>query len=395
MMNREYRLMIMKKTNTAISLTTVNSPNLTINFLPESQSNPDRKRNYIKQIIVSSADESTTHGIDRIFKRKHPFIRLVWTACFVVSAAICIFMITSTLMSYFSYETVTKAQKVKEQITEFPAVSICNLSPYLTNKSWEFVASVLINNGLISPLGSPIDSLKFMMNGNYELLRYFTGFNSFGSNLTDDIRRSFGYELNETLLSCSYNIEECTADDFEWYFDLIYGNCYKFNTGKYRNGSKAPIRKSSKAGSINGLTLELFLHEPTNPFSLSTENGAHVLVHNKSDFPAFFDGISVASGTKTNIQIERVFTYHLEKPYSACVKNIDENYPSKLVKTMLQRGYKYTQQNCFLACYQDRSLEKCGCHDMYSQILTGVPPLNDTGSVFCTNYSQVVCDSQV
>lgn len=231
MMKREYRLMIMKKTNTAISLTTVNSPNLTINFLPESQSNPDRKRHYIKQIIVSSADESTTHGIDHIFKRKHPFIRLVWTVCFIVSAAICIFMITSTLMSYFSYETVTKAQKIKEQIAEFPAVSICNLSPYLTNQSWEFVASVLVNNGLISSLGSPIDSLKLMMNGNYEVLRYFAGFNSLGPNITNDIRRSFGYELNETLLSCSYNIEECTADDFEWYYDILYGNCYKFNSG--------------------------------------------------------------------------------------------------------------------------------------------------------------------
>lgn len=141
--------------------------------------------------------------------------------------------------------------------------------------------------------------------------------------------------------------------------------------------------------------MELFLYEPLNPLSLSTENGAHVLVHNKSDFPPIFDGISVASGTKTNIQVERVFSYNLEKPYSACIKDIDENYPSDFVKTMLQSGYKYTQQNCFLACYQEFSFEKCGCYDMYSQVLTGVPPLNDTNDVFCTNFSQVVCDSQV
>lgn len=129
--------------------------------------------------------------------------------------------------------------------------------------------------------------------------------------------------------------------------------------------------------------------------SLSTENGLHVLVHNKSDYPGFYNGVSIAAGTKAGVEIERVFTYHMPKPYSDCTEDIDETYQSDLVQTMLQTGYKYTQQNCFLACYQSIAFERCGCYDMYAKTITGVPAINVSQIVFCTNYTQVMCDSQV
>ena len=265
---------------------------------------------YIKEILISAADDSTTHGIDHFFKREHPFIRFVWAVCFLASAAICFYLIAMSIIAYLEYETVTKAQYISELTAEFPAVSVCNLNPFLTNKSWEFVEDVLSQNGVASPTAF----IKNKFNNLLLTYRFLVGMNALSANLTDEHRKSFGYDLNETLLSCSYNIGPCSVDDFEWYYDIMYGNCYKFNSGKYRNGSTAPIRKSSKAGSINGLSIELFLYKTSNPLSLSSENGAHVLVHNKSVKPAFFEGVSVASGSNVGIEIDRSFTYHLEKP---------------------------------------------------------------------------------
>lgn len=387
--------MLTEKTRSTLS-PSLKQSNTPKEFLPEPKPKPPptRNLNYIKEIIISSADDSTTHGIDHYFKREHPFIRFVWATCFLVSAAFCFYMIAMSIVSYLNYETVTKAQQISELTVDFPAVSFCNLNPYLTNSSWDYVEKILVENGFISAL-APKASFKNFFNDYLQIFRFLVGINSLKPNLTDEFRKTLGFDLNETLLSCTYNMAFCSAADFEWYYDLIYGNCYKFNTGKFRNGSKAEVRKSSKAGSINGLTVELFLYKTNNPLSLSTESGAHVLVHNKSDKPAFFKGLGVGSGLKGSIEVERSFTYHLEKPYSDCVKDIDGNYPSELVKTMLQSGYKYTQQNCFLACYQDFSFKKCACYDMYSQVLSGVPLINATGAVFCTNMSQIFCDVQV
>jgi hypothetical protein len=141
----------------------------------------------------------------------------------------------------------------------------------------------------------------------------------------------------------------------------------------------------------------MYLYEPDNPLALSTDSGALVFVHNKTDNPAFYDGLGVASGTKAGVLVDREFSYHLEHPYSDCIKDIDENYPSTLVKTMIKNGITYTQNKCFLACFQEYVFENCGCYDAFAHEQTGVPDIdaNSTDVVFCANLTQNECDSIV
>ena len=156
-----------KKVNSTVSLTSEKTPK---EFLPPTRS---RSYNHIKEIIVSAADESTTHGIDHIFKRSHPFIRFVWVVCFLASSAVCFYMMTISILTYLDYETVTKAEKIVEQTVDFPTVSICNLNPYLTNSSWEYVKSVLIENGLINST-VPTDTFKYLLSNyyNFQIINY-------------------------------------------------------------------------------------------------------------------------------------------------------------------------------------------------------------------------------
>ena len=222
------------KTNTTISLKNEKSDKIIPKeFLSEPKLVPTSNNNYIKEIIVSAADESTTHGIDHFFKREHPFIRLVWAVCFFVSAAVCFYMITISIMSYLDYETVTKAEQVNEQTVDFPTVTICNVNPYLTNKSWEYVECVLVENKLINK-STPTNDFKYFWSNNIEFYRFLIGIyiNNFRSNLTDDYLKSFGYGINETILSCTYNMDLCSLEnDFIWYYDFMYGNCYRYNSG--------------------------------------------------------------------------------------------------------------------------------------------------------------------
>ena len=46
------------------------------------------------------------------------------------------------------------------------------------------------------------------------------------------MKRKLSFELKDTLLSCTFSGERCDFNNFEWYFDLFYGNCYRFNANK-------------------------------------------------------------------------------------------------------------------------------------------------------------------
>ena len=92
------------------------------------------------------------------------------------------------------------------------------------------------------------------------------------------------------LISCIFNYQYCYADDFIWYYDTFYGNCYSFNSGKYINGSSREIEEQVREGPNNGLLLELFVGQPTNISSLSFVHGAHITVYNQSIKPGFNQG---------------------------------------------------------------------------------------------------------
>lgn len=145
---------------------------------------------------------------------------------------------------------------------------------------------------------------------------------------------------------------------------------------------------------MNGLTVELYLYEPYDVMSLATGSGAHVLVHNQTNLPLFTSGIQLSTGTQTNIEIQRLFSSHLEKPYSNCVNDINEDYPSKLVHALLSTGYSYSQQNCFLSCYQRYLIDKCDCYD--TSIPVPISLISDRTNIrACLTFNDTLCDSAV
>lgn len=52
-------------------------------------------------------------------------------------------------------------------------------------------------------------------------LQYFAGLNA--QKLSPDEQRKMGYELSEIMLSCVVDLRNCTENDFEWYYDTLYG----------------------------------------------------------------------------------------------------------------------------------------------------------------------------
>lgn len=234
----------------------------------------------IRNILKESALDSTAHGLRHIILRDALSIKLVWFLFFLASSGACFYLISKTILEYVSYETVSKTETIIQIPSLFPTVSICNLNPFQTQESDTFVNNILAQNGLLTLATNPsFISTVFL----HEMLifKYFIATNGANPNISDASRKNLTIQLQDMLLSCTFNLITCTFDDFVWYWDELYGNCYSFNSGKNSNGSLIDDKKSTKSGAINGLALELYVGNPISMSSFPISNGAHIIIHNK------------------------------------------------------------------------------------------------------------------
>ena len=144
-------------------------------------------------------------------------------------------------------------------------------------------------------------------------------------NLTVAQKRRFGFEMDYMLLTCFYNGIPCTADDFVWRYNFVYGNCFTFNSGFAKNGSKIPIRKMNEPGSDHSFKLELFLGDEIALGYYMIQSGAVVVIHNQSYTPLIEqEGLLLSTNYQTDFGVTRSFLNKLDAPYSMCVKGIQE-----------------------------------------------------------------------
>lgn len=196
------------------------------------ESNMEKKMNYdekeikftsmllvFKEIVTKTADESSIHSVPQIFRRKNLVIKGFWIVSFFVFVGICSYLINSSFNKYFSYQVVTKYLIVYENPTLFPTVSICNQNPYMTSKSYEYIKNFFETNNI-----SDVRTLLYNnLSSQIKAFRYIVGVDLRSSNISDQMRKSMGLTLKEMLLTCTYNNQKCSSDDFVWFYDTIYG----------------------------------------------------------------------------------------------------------------------------------------------------------------------------
>lgn len=250
----------------------------------------------IKQILNESAQNSTSHGIPNIFRNQNWFLKIIWLIAFLVSTGYCLKFIVFSILDYYDYPVVTKIS-VKSQIPlELPTITICNMNPFTNDFAYNFVDKTLAENGVyeysdIEKFGT---SMNFQTVGKMKLLKYFISVNLMKPNISDETRQKTGYSINDMLISCLYNMQNCLDVEFEWIFVPYFGNCFKFNSGKNISGHSNPPKVTTKSGHVHGVSMEFFVGEPTHKYSFSFNNGAHIFIGDKSIRPTLFEGFEIS-----------------------------------------------------------------------------------------------------
>ena len=261
-------------------------------------------------------------------------VKIVHTPHFLLKAFLILFIIASTgfasylviqsILSYFQFEVSTQSRTIYETPTLFPKVTFCNLNPCTTQYAYDL----------------------YQATGKCDVT-YFS----------NEEKKQIGHDLGDILFSCLFNDNPCYSTDFSWYFDNEFGNCFIFNS------SAIDLKQQTTLASpLFGLQLEFYVNYYEKLANYVRNLGALIRIGNNSYL--FGDGNLVSSGFTTNIAVEREFKSILPKPYSNC--EIDTNTKKfiqglDLYNLISESKYVYTQQFCFLQCYQQFIIRKYNC----------------------------------
>ena len=306
-------------------------------------------KNTLHDVVLSS----TSHGLPNIFKSKRILLKIIWTLFFLISLGYCSFSIIKTINSYFNWEYLTKIEDFRENPTEFPAITVCNLNKYgnefAKNVSNIFYPSLQYNS-------------KFKTISELFLSLKYSDIN-FQNSIDDENIKNMKLPLEDFVIHCMIGFQTCNVNNFEWFYDKFYGNCFTFNNGRNSNGENYSVYNITNSGISYGLQLLLFLGNQLDIPEFVQSSGVHVIVHNRSVSPNSFEGIDISNGEQTNIIVSRIFENKLENPYNDCKLNLNspDAFHSDIFRAFFKLRKYYSQENCFDACLQEEINSKCNC----------------------------------
>lgn len=352
-----------------------------------------KKKLNLRQDLSDTAQgwitSSTLHALPRVFKPSPIYLRVIWLIFFLLSFGCYIWIVTNYFIKFFTWPSNTNIAIINESPSNFPAVTICNLNPLYKKRSQTYINNVLQKNNM-----SYLNNLTHM-NPNQlatdlqtSVLNTIKAAASTDTTLNSTSLKLLGWDINEMLMSCTFNGNTCTTSDFVWFQTYDYGNCYTFN------GNSSNVQQINTAGPNFGLAMELFLGDGNNDAQFVYETGAYVVIHNQSVTPLIEnEGILAPVGKATYVSVQRTFTTNLPSPYSNC---IDDNtspssYSSNLYKaifgTLGQQTYR--QKYCYRLCYQNNVIKDCNCYD--SSLPNPFPSLQGQTINACSTTSQLSC----
>ena len=305
----------------------------------------------IKAVLIEYVLTRTSfYGFSNIFKTKFIAIRIFWSLIVVFFISYLLYCIKESAINYLSYEVFTKIEVIGEVLPIFPAVTICNSNPFVTEFSNEFLKNISkINNRTNRNIDE--NTWKNLIDEKRLILSY-----AYKKTLTNKIKKKFGYKINEAILRCTFESTECSLDnDFDWVYDNDYGNCFTFNA----NTNNSKLKTVSRIGKMFGLQMDLFVGYNKTAYNSIFGQGAHIFINNQSEKTN--DGFDMSIGFQTSIGIKRLLVQKKEYPYSQCQNVYQVKDKSTFVSKILNSKQTYKQVDCFDLCIQDYLLKKCNC----------------------------------
>ena len=210
----------------------------------------ENKRSSCRSIIREFSLNTSVHGIPGIARSQSIHNRMFWSTSLIFFTTVMTIFVVQAIIDYFEYPTNIDVKIVSESVQSFPAVSLCNASPFVQERYigafLDYMESLNLTNRTNTTTFSP------------EEVIYMRNF------ITDKLNRNesiedFFYPLSSMLYICLLNGRKCSEADFIPFKSANYGQCYTLNAKlKHRKNNNASNDNQDTVNTV--LYLGLYLH---------------------------------------------------------------------------------------------------------------------------------------
>lgn len=180
-----------------------------------------------KEIIIEDLRSLTIHGIPNIARTTGRISTFMWVIITLISAGLSAYYIEEGILDYLGYGVTTQIRFISEQPAMFPTVTICNVNPFTTQYSVDFLNDALTNGGMVLDGLDPL-STDNLIYQTLDFSSYLAVSNAMSPYFSDTDKQKLGFNISEFVLSCSFNKLPCDLTDFSWYYDFYKGNLAKY-----------------------------------------------------------------------------------------------------------------------------------------------------------------------
>ncbi|CAH1794879.1 unnamed protein product, partial [Owenia fusiformis] len=330
----------------------------------------------VRAITDEFIETTKAPGMTQIHRNTKPAGKALWALVYIVLICLFGYTLAIALMKYVQYPKRTEMSKVHGEALEFPAVTFCMTTPFAATKK-------VINGSEISFPGKAAglakmdelltkDAYQSIQDDILEFKERLLSQEFMNENLQSDPGNDALYhQLDDEIIHCSLDGENCDMNNFDIFKHPRYGNCFMFNGTKQSNDSGHAIHE--------GLSLVIFTNsyipgDDALDFSMeSTDatNGVKMVIHDKDIKTLLDKGLDLSPGNQFNIGLSVSHNLRLPAPYGMCQDSMNQNHDA-----------------CKNECLQKHFKEQCTCLSPFAPI-----PSNSDATEYCGSFDTDNIDS--
>jgi acid-sensing ion channel 1 len=241
-----------------------------------------KKKRKIKDLWETFLGGCTLHGFHYCFSGNPPLRRLVWTILLLGAFSMFFEKCSESIKSYFEYPFTTTTLLAYNDSLQFPAVSLCNYNDARLSK----MNGTLMNDIFVQSKlqGKNVTILKEQLSGD----------------LMAKTLKDAAHRLEDMIKECNWQESiPCSWRNFSLFKTADGDSCYTFNSGK--GGNKL---STTRVGSKWGLSLLIDVQHVEYYYDVKNA-GFTIILHDQEETPVKMQGISVAPGFATYMELKR------------------------------------------------------------------------------------------
>lgn len=343
-----------------------------------SFANSMEKRKSFRKLLSRFADKTAMQGVGYINSAKSWYSKAIWVSLLLVAMGWMFFHLFYLITQFTDLPVQTKISLGFNNL-QFPAVTLCNMNVVkfseLPTTSVAFQSLVALTQpsrfkpedripggrkkrfvsefddlGNLTDYGDYYDDPSFRDDAFKDaqkdnLYEVENTFKNLYLAMPRGVRVRAGHQIQDMLLSCSFNGFKCFPVNFTLVNTAEYGNCFTIESGNFITKNPGPK---------TGLTLIFYTQNDEFLEGISQGYGMRLQIHEPGTFPMpDEEGIFLSSSFESHIGLRLTDITRITPPHRECNDGIEFKKVNKM---------QYSRSVCRIFCEQGQSLSQCGCY---------------------------------